>query len=173
MHTCSGVIRRQKHELLDSDIVSRFIETDVMYNMLMRPKEIISKFKCTYGFDITYKVALKAKEKGRDRLYGNDDDSFNKLTWYKEAVLETNPGSYFELEVDPSTNRFKRLFLAYGECVDGFEFCLPVLYLDGTFGKSVYKGQILGATGRNRNKGKLFHPVIMITYPSNPDYLYQ
>ena len=76
--------------------------------------------------------------------------------------MDTNPGSYFELEVDPSTNRFKRLFLAYGGCVNGFELCFPVLYVDGTFGKSVYKGQILAATGRNGNKGKLLHPVPVI-----------
>ena len=76
--------------------------------------------------------------------------------------MDTNPGSYFELEVDPSTNRFRRLFLAYGGCVDGFEFCLPVLYVDGTFGKSVYKGQILAATGRNGNKCKLLHLVPII-----------
>ena len=60
-------------------MLSSFIESDIMYNMSMRPKEIISKFKCTYGFDITYKVALKETEKARDRLYGNDADSFNKL----------------------------------------------------------------------------------------------
>lgn len=155
MHTCSGVLRQQKHRLLDSDVVMSCIESDVVYNMSMRPKEIMSKFKSAYGFDISYKVALRARQKARDKLYGGEAASFNKLNWFRDAVMETNPGSYFEIEVDPSSNRFRRLFLAYGGCISGFRFCLPILYLDGTFGKSVYKGQILAATGRNGNKGKI------------------
>lgn len=75
------------------------------------------------------------------------------LRWYKDAVLETNPGSSFVLEVEENTNRFQRVFVAYGGQVKGFKFSLPVLYVDGTFGKSIYKGQILSATGRNGDKG--------------------
>ncbi|KAL6189363.1 hypothetical protein ACLB2K_040752 [Fragaria x ananassa] len=41
----------------------------------------------------------------------------------------------------------------------GFKFSLPVLYVDGAFGKSKYKGQILAATGRNGNKG--FFPLAL------------
>nr|XP_011465817.1 PREDICTED: uncharacterized protein LOC105351915 [Fragaria vesca subsp. vesca] len=86
-------------------------------------------------------------------MYGSDSDSFSMLSWYKDAVLETNPGSFFVLEVEENTNRFQRVFVAYGGQVKGFKFSLPVLYVDGTFGKSIYKGQILSATGRNGDKG--------------------
>ncbi|XP_062026524.1 uncharacterized protein LOC133742859 [Rosa rugosa] len=100
-------------------------------------------------------------------IYGSETDSFNKLTWYRDAVFETNSGSSFVLEVDPSSNRFQRLFLAYAGCVKGFEFCLPVLFVDGTFGKSVYKGQILCATGKNGNHG--FFPLAMCVCDSETD----
>ncbi|KAM5587616.1 hypothetical protein ABKV19_006184 [Rosa sericea] len=157
IHTCKGVVRTQKHKLLGSKVVKTCIAADVSYNLTLKPREIMSKFKSTYGFDISYKVALKAKQSAKEAIYGSDADSFSKLSWYKEAVLESNPGSSFVLEVDPSTNRFHRLFVAYGGCIEGFQFCLPVLYVDGTFGKSIYKGQILAATGRNGNQG--FYPL--------------
>ncbi|XP_062014113.1 uncharacterized protein LOC133730564 [Rosa rugosa] len=135
IHTCKGVVRTQKHKLLGSKVVKTCIAADVSYNLSLKPREIMSKFKSTYGFDISYKVALKAKHRAKEAIYGSDADSFSKLSWYKEA----------------------RLFVAYGGCVEGFQLCLSVLYVDGTFGKSIYKGHILSATGRNGNQG--FYPL--------------
>ncbi|XP_062026302.1 uncharacterized protein LOC133742629 isoform X2 [Rosa rugosa] len=167
IHTCKGVVRTQKHKLLGSKVVKTCIAADVSYNLSLTPREIMSKFKSTYGFDISYKVALKAKHRAKEAIYGSDADTFSKLSWYKEAVLQSNPGSSFVLEVEPSTNRFQRLFVAYGGCVEGFQFCLPVLYVDGTFGKSIYKGQILSATGRNGNQG--FYPLAICFCDSETD----
>ncbi|KAM5554249.1 hypothetical protein ABKV19_022565 [Rosa sericea] len=167
IHTCKGVVRTQKHKLLGSRVVKTCIAADVTYNLSLKPREIMSKFKSTYGFDISYKVALKAKHRAKEAIYGSDADSFSKLSWYKEAVLQSNPGSSFVLEVDPSTNHFQRLFVAYGGCVEGFQFCLPVLYVDGPFGKSIYKGQILSATGRNGNQG--FYPLAICFCDSETD----
>ncbi|KAL6131310.1 hypothetical protein ACLB2K_069686 [Fragaria x ananassa] len=78
----------------------------------------MSNFKSTYGFDIIYKVALRAKRKFVEKLYGSEADSF-----------------------------------FYAKLVEGFKFSFPVLYVDGTFGKSIYKSQIFSATGRDENKG--------------------
>ncbi|XP_024200660.1 uncharacterized protein LOC112204003 [Rosa chinensis] len=117
IHTCKGVVRTQKHKLLGSKVVKTCIAADVSYNLSLKPREIMSKFKSTYGFDISYKVALKAKHRAKEAIYGSDADLFIKLSWYKETVLNSNQGSSFVLEVDPSTNRFQRLFVAYGGCV--------------------------------------------------------
>ncbi|XP_024199871.1 uncharacterized protein LOC112203081 [Rosa chinensis] len=167
IHTCKGVVRTQKHKLLGSKVVKTCIAADVSYNLSLKPREIMSKFKSTYGFDISYKVALKAKHRAKEAIYGSDADTFSKLSWYKKAVLQSNPSSSFVLEVEPSTNRFQRLFVAYGGCVEGFQLCLPVLYVDGTFGKSIYKGQILSTTGRNGNQG--FYPLAICFCDSETD----
>ncbi|KAL6219820.1 hypothetical protein ACLB2K_007579 [Fragaria x ananassa] len=50
-------------------------------------------------------------------------------------------------------------YLAYAGQIQGFKFSLPILYVDGAFGKSKYKGQILAATGKNGNKG--FFPLAL------------
>ncbi|XP_024199864.1 uncharacterized protein LOC112203075 [Rosa chinensis] len=138
IHTCKGVVRTQKHKLLGSKVVKTCIAADVSYNLSLKPREIMSKFKSTYGFDISYKVALKAKHQAKEAIYGSDADTFSKLSWYKEAVLQK-----------------------------GFQFCLPVLYVDGTFDKSIYKGQILSATGRNGNQG--FYPLAICFCDSETD----
>ncbi|KAL6183331.1 hypothetical protein ACLB2K_044742 [Fragaria x ananassa] len=153
VHTCRGMIRNRSHWQLGSKIVRTCIESTVCLNLGLKPREIMSNFKSTYGYEISYKVASRAKKRCVEKMYGSKCDSFSMLSWFKEAVLETNLGSSVVLEVDESTERFKRVFVAYAGQIQGFKFSLPVLYVDGAFGKSKYKGQILAATGRNGNKG--------------------
>jgi hypothetical protein len=156
VHICKGVLRTQTSSLLGSSVVKTCIENDVRLNPSIIPKEIIRNFKDNYGFDITYKVAYKAKELAKESIYGGAADSYNMLAWYQESVLESNPGSIFVLEKDACTNRFNRIFLAFYGCVEGFKYCVPVLFVDGTFGKSIYKGQILTAIAKDGDQGKGF-----------------
>ncbi|XP_024195907.1 uncharacterized protein LOC112199079 [Rosa chinensis] len=162
-------LRKYTVEVGFSFVFIRMIGIEFMrFVPIGEPNDVIGiKFKSAYWFDISYKVAWKAKKKAREMIYGSEADSFNKLTWYRDTVFETNSGSSFVLEVDPLSNRFQRLFLAYAGCVKGFEFCLPFLFVDGTFGKSVYKGQILCATGKNGNHG--FFPLTMCVCDSEID----
>jgi hypothetical protein len=156
VHTCKGVLRTQKSSLLGSQVVTSCIENDVRLNPSITAKEIMRKFKDNYGFDITYKVAYKAKELAKQSIYGGAADSYNMLCWYQQAVMESNPGSMFVLEKNASTSRFERLFLAFHGCIEGFKFCVPVLFVDGTFGKSIYKGQILTAIAKDGDQGTTF-----------------
>ena len=67
-------------------------------------------------------------------------------------VTETNPDSVFSIEQEE--RRFKRLFVSYGACIQGFlKGCRPLLFLDGTFLKDRYKGILLGATAYDGNQG--------------------
>ncbi|KAL6218126.1 hypothetical protein ACLB2K_011343 [Fragaria x ananassa] len=159
VHTCRGMIKNRSHRQLGSKIVRTCIESTVCLNLGLKPREIMSNFKSTYGYEISYKVASRAKKRCVEKMYGSECDSFSMLSWFREAVLETNPGSSVVLEVDESTERFKRVFVSYAGQIQGFKFSLPVLYVDGAFGKSKYKGQILTATGRNGNKG--FFPLAL------------
>nr|XP_004295029.2 PREDICTED: uncharacterized protein LOC101291507 isoform X1 [Fragaria vesca subsp. vesca] len=153
------MIRNRSHRQLGSKIVRTCIESTVCLNLGLKPREIMSNFKSTYGYEISYKVASRAKKRCVEKMYGSECDSFSMLSWFREAVLETNPGSSVVLEVDESTERFKRVFVAHAGQIQGFKFSLPVLYVDGALGKSKYKGQILAATGRNGNKG--FFPLAL------------
>ncbi|XP_004296164.1 PREDICTED: uncharacterized protein LOC101306805 [Fragaria vesca subsp. vesca] len=123
VHTCKGVLRQKKHVRLGSKVVKTCIQEDISYNMSLKPRDIQIKMQSAYGFEISYKVAWKAKQSARDMIYGSEAESFNMLSWFRETVLAS------------------------------FKFCLPVLYVDGTFGKSLYKGTILCETGRTGNKG--------------------
>ncbi|KAL6212004.1 hypothetical protein ACLB2K_017227 [Fragaria x ananassa] len=141
VHTCKGVLRQKKH--VRSKVVKTCIQGDISYNMSLKPRDIQIKMQSAYGFEMSYKVALKTKKSARDIIYGSEAESFNMLSWFREAILASNPGSVFILEVHPDTNQFYRLFIAYACCIEGFKLCLPVVYVDGTFDKSLYKGIVL------------------------------
>jgi hypothetical protein len=153
-HTCGRDGRKLKHPRIDSEMVSKCIHADISHNSKLRPKDIQSNFKEIYGFQLTHKVAKNAKAKAKFQVYGDEDCSFDKLIWYKNELQKTNPGSYFDIELENGTNKFKRAMCAYNGSIEGFKNCIPVLYVDGTFGRSRYKGQILVAIGKDGNNGK-------------------
>ncbi|XP_070678089.1 uncharacterized protein [Malus domestica] len=96
-------------------------------------------------------VASIIKDKVVSELNGDVVDSYKWLPWYIESNLASNPGSMFELEVGPESNRFLRLFIAYYAWIKGFMFCRPMLLIDGTFINSKYKGTLLFCYAKNGN----------------------
>ncbi|KAL7257371.1 hypothetical protein ACSBR1_003638 [Camellia fascicularis] len=107
-------------------------------------------------------------DKVRDGLFGDFASSFDQLRWYLETGMRTNPGSVFELDVDESSGCFRRLFVAFHGYLYGFQFCRPLLFVDGTFLKGRYKGHLLAATSKNGNQG-LFPLAFAIVDAENQD----
>ncbi|KAL7207646.1 hypothetical protein ACSBR1_029569 [Camellia fascicularis] len=79
--------------------------------------------------------------------------SFDQLKWYNNAVMENNPHSYMNLDFDQQTGRFVRYFISFHACIDGFNHCRSLLFLNGTFLKGKFKGNLLAATAKDGNEG--------------------
>ncbi|XP_028056112.1 uncharacterized protein LOC114260234 [Camellia sinensis] len=73
------------------------------------------------------------------------------------GLRSCNPGSCIEFECGDDTKRFKRLFIAFHGRISGFDYCQPLLFLDGTFVKRRFRRNLLVATGKDGNQG--FFPV--------------
>ncbi|KAL7248022.1 hypothetical protein ACSBR2_002840 [Camellia fascicularis] len=71
-------------------------------------------------------------------------------------------------DVDKSSGCFRRLFVAFHGCLYGFQFCRPLLFVDGTFYKGRYKGHLLAATSKDGNQG-LFPLAFAIVDAENQD----
>ncbi|CAN6558550.1 unnamed protein product [Malus baccata var. baccata] len=151
LHTCKGMIRKKKNKVVGRQFVASLIKDKVQSNPLIKPKEIISNLKQFYGLDIDYSTAYFGKQRAVFELNGDDVDAYKFLPWYVESARSSNPGSVFELEVVPESNRFLRLFIAYDAWIKGFMFCRPMLFIDGTFIKSKYKGTLLSCCAKNGN----------------------
>ncbi|KAM7509581.1 hypothetical protein LguiA_020034 [Lonicera macranthoides] len=108
IHTCSGRYRTRKNKKLNSSLVASLVMDKIRDNPRLRPKDIVSDFKGSYGLDISYWNAWFGKEVARIEVQGSNEGSYAILARYVEAINETNLGSRCVLEFDNETRRFWR-----------------------------------------------------------------
>ena len=153
-HTCRGVYRSPSSKMMDSKLVSTLLADELRDKPLLRPIDVVRDMKKNYGLDIGYHHAWRGKEMVAAELHGDEKVSYALINDYRELLLQYNPGSHCILDVEPKIKLFKRIFVMFAGSINGFQYCRPVLFLDGAFLKSRYRGTILSATARNGNNGK-------------------
>ncbi|XP_028079644.1 uncharacterized protein LOC114281398 [Camellia sinensis] len=153
VHTCGVAVRTCRNPRTCSDLVSVVVADRVRDQPLTRPTDVVFDLKNEYGLDISYRVAWFGVEKARGEVYGDHATSFDQLRWYSNAVMQKNPNSYINFEFDQKIGRFVRYFISFRACIDGFNHCRPLLFLDGTFLKGRFKGNLLAVTAKEANQG--------------------
>ena len=78
----------------------------------------------------------------KNPVNGSYEEAYNSLPKYCQEIQRSNPGSTVQLDIDPMTNQFKRLFICFAASAIGFAFCRPLLGLDGTHLKHKYQGRL-------------------------------
>ncbi|XP_028755832.1 uncharacterized protein LOC114715203 [Neltuma alba] len=110
-----------------------------------RTSEIRKRLKREYGIDLTYKQAYRAREKSLEDIYGRPEQSYMLIPWLCERIKETDEKSVAEWTA--IGNRFERVFIAYGACIEGFlGGARHIMYVDGTHLSGPYKGTMLSAS---------------------------
>ncbi|KAI8551439.1 hypothetical protein RHMOL_Rhmol06G0185700 [Rhododendron molle] len=133
------------------NIHARLDKDDVRDKSKKRAVDVVDDLKEYYGVDVSYNRAWLAVQKVKSSAFGDYSDSFNQLQWYRNAVLNSDPRSVFDVEWDQSTNHFLRLFVAFDACVQGFKHCRPVLFVDATFLKARHMGCLMSASAKDGN----------------------
>lgn len=152
-HSCRKGFETFQKPAVSSELVKNLILDDVQRRPSIKPKDLVTKFSVEYGLKVKYYFARMGKELALKELYGDFSISYNQLRWYTESLKAADPNGYVSLDVDPTSHKFQRLFIAYGASISGFNFCRPVLCLDGTFLKDKHKGTLLCATALNADQG--------------------
>ncbi|XP_028073295.1 uncharacterized protein LOC114275452 [Camellia sinensis] len=152
-HICGVVVRTVNNRRFGSDLVSDIFAHRIRDKPLTRPTDVAFDLKKNYGLEISCRVVWLGVEKARDELFGAQSASFDQLRWYSGAVTEHNLGTYINIDCDEHDNRFERFFISFKACIDGFKHCRPSLFLDGTFLKGRFKGNLLAATSKDGNRG--------------------
>lgn len=151
-HGCGGTVCSSKSSRMSSKLVANCIFDEVRSKGSYRPIEAVRLFQQRYGTTISYNHAWLGVEKATNECSGDYVLQFDRLRWYADIAKEKNPGSVVDVECCED-NRFRRLFVAFDACIRGFNYCRPVLCLDGTFLKGRYKGTLLAAVGKDANNG--------------------
>ncbi|XP_054781992.1 uncharacterized protein LOC129289227 [Prosopis cineraria] len=122
------------------------IDDVVRSNVEKRPNEIKADIYRDYGISLTYRQALRAKERALVEINELPNQSYMLVPWLCNRLMEIDADTVAKW-VAFENNRFKHLFIAYGCSIKGFLLgARPILYVDGCFLSSPYQGTLLAAS---------------------------
>ncbi|XP_057546226.1 uncharacterized protein LOC130825165 [Amaranthus tricolor] len=143
------------HPLLSSEFVVDFIVDMVRVDPAFKVKSIVNFVKNKYGFAITYKRAWLAKNKAITKVFGDWDKSFEELLRSLQALMQYDPGTMVQWEVqpimDPTRVMFQRIFRSFGPSIKGFLHCRPLISIDDTHLYGKYRDTLMIAMAIDGN----------------------
>ncbi|CAH9117798.1 unnamed protein product [Cuscuta epithymum] len=166
-HSCRLEVRLadQRHatsSLVAECIQSKLLDPKAQYNATDVKRDMLQE----YGVEISYLKAWRAKEKALNKLRGKPEESYGFLPRFLNIVKQTNPGSFVQLKINED-NTFLYVFMAIEASIKGWEFCRPVIVVDGTFLTGRYGGTLLTASTQDAC-GKIF-PIAFSVVDSEND----
>ncbi|KAL7181063.1 hypothetical protein ACSBR1_040011 [Camellia fascicularis] len=171
-HSCGVTVWTAKNPRAGSELVSDIISEPVRDRPLTRPTDVVYDLKKDYGLEISYRVTCLGVEKARGEMFGTHSISFDQLRWYSNAVMNNNPGSYINSDYDEQNHWFERFFISFKACIDGFNHCRPLLFLDSTFLKGKFKGNLLAASAKDGNQGLFPLAITIVDSENNTNWLW-
>ena len=105
------------------------------------------------------------KENAIRMLHGDYEAAYNILPKMLAAIAHRNPGMRHRME--STDDVFRRAFWSFGQCIEAFKYCRPVLSIDSTFLTGKYKGTLMVAMAHSSNDNVLL--VAFALVPSEHD----
>ncbi|KAL8547842.1 hypothetical protein ACS0TY_007245 [Phlomoides rotata] len=154
-HTCGGESWKNAHPA--KKLLVSVIKDKLRDSPHHKPKEIAKSISQDFGIELKYTQVRRGIEGAREQLQGSYKDSYNRLPWFCDKLVETNPGSFVKLLTNDA-KRLQCLFVSFSSCVESFQNgCRPILFLNATSLKSKFQESLLTATAIDADDG--FFPV--------------
>ncbi|XP_027915167.1 uncharacterized protein LOC114174530 [Vigna unguiculata] len=140
------------HVNLDSNQIASIVMNSIKENPSIPIKSLVAEIKNRLGYSVSYDKAWNGKQKALAKEFGDWEESYNELPRWYEAVQQSNPGTIIQCtgspvqvsgQPDPSCYIMERVFWSFGPCIQGFNYCKPVVQVDGTFLTERYQGTLL------------------------------
>ncbi|XP_020676180.1 uncharacterized protein LOC114578331 [Dendrobium catenatum] len=153
VHTCPG-INRAGNKLATTAWVANEIEDIVKRNPDIPPKDINNNLEKDYGLSLPYMKLWRSREHARDNIFGSIDENYKWVPKLHAELLNRNPGSHITYSYDKLDHSFRRFYICFKVCEDGFLYgCRPLISLDACHLKSKHLGMLLSATSLDGNNG--------------------
>ncbi|OMO71489.1 Transposase, MuDR, plant [Corchorus capsularis] len=142
---------------LSYKVLSNFITDDVHRDPYIKNDTLIHNVNVKFGFDVNLSMVRRAKKLLVDEVFLNYEKEFSHLEEYAAALKEHSPGTsvWMKCNIDDPEKPGK-VFERYYICIEGLKKgftlgCRQFLGLDGCWLKSLTKGELLVAVGRDAN----------------------
>ena len=113
-------------------------------------KQIFDKYLC----NVSLGQCHRGKGRAMHQIEGSLAEHYDRVWDYGGEIIRSNPGSTVKIIVEEcdNGNYFKGFYVCFKALKDGWKLgCRPVIGLDGCFLKSICKGELLTAIGRDAN----------------------
>ncbi|XP_024041882.1 uncharacterized protein LOC127901820 [Citrus sinensis] len=169
VHTCHNEVLVDGRQQVRSRVVGHIIaEKYIQDKRIYTPNDIRAYMQQEYGVQLTYRQAYRVREVGFEIVRGNPAESYNLLPKYSHVLTTGNEGTVTHLEQDGDGN-FLYYFVALGSSIKGFmQYIRPVIAVDGTHLKGLYRGSMFVATCLDGNN-QLYPLAIGIMDSENND----
>ncbi|XP_075106780.1 uncharacterized protein LOC142179803 [Nicotiana tabacum] len=143
LHTCSLMDNtyiqcKPTATVVGSMVIPKYVDPKTIYT----PKDIQTDILSQHNVNLTYMQAWRTKEKALEFLRGHPADSYNRLPSYLYILEKTYLVSVVKLQMTDD-DCFLYAFISLSTSIKGWEYCRPVVVVDGTFLKSAYRGIML------------------------------
>ncbi|KAL4342055.1 hypothetical protein GQ457_08G017750 [Hibiscus cannabinus] len=145
-----------KNKTVSMKVIAEHFEDTIKDHPKMKIKEIQRRIQSELHVNVPNARCRRAKSLVTSRLTGSCKEEFALLWDYIDDLRTKNPGSIIKMAVnrvsDISSPHFKRFYVYFDALKRGWkEGYKPIMGLDGSFLKGVFKGVLLGAVGRDGN----------------------
>ncbi|GKA19004.1 transposon protein, mutator sub-class [Tanacetum coccineum] len=149
-------LHRIKHEIRTRKEKGEHYEAMIYAHPSIKPTYNLDTIKAQVEIEVTRNQYERAKALVMKRLERDVLNEYKKLNDYAKALVDINPGTSVDIEVEHIGTRippyFKRMYVYLAVVHEGFlDGCRKYLGLDGCFLKGVVKGMLLTAVGKDAN----------------------
>ncbi|KAL0429276.1 UNVERIFIED_CONTAM: hypothetical protein Sradi_0553600 [Sesamum radiatum] len=158
-HTCA---HRTENKQANYKYLGKRIENIIRDNPSEGLISLKNKIRRDVQVDCSLHKVYRAKRYALQLIKGNIKLQYERLYDYCSTVCKYNPGSTLVLKVDRDLSPpvLQRMYYCLSGLREGFlNGCRPIIGLDGCFLKSLYRGQLLTAIGRDGNDN--IYPIAM------------
>ncbi|KAA0042312.1 protein FAR-RED ELONGATED HYPOCOTYL 3-like [Cucumis melo var. makuwa] len=107
-------------------------------NAPCHPSDVINYMKIHHGVNVSYDKAWRGREFALNSIRVTLEDSYAMLSAFSDALIRNNQ------EADDK-GRFKFYFMELAASIDAWNYCVPVISVDGAAMKNKYLGTLISA----------------------------
>ncbi|GJS19595.1 hypothetical protein Tco_0448227 [Tanacetum coccineum] len=152
-HVCSRTY--EYGSLITSNWIARNYAKKIMINPSIKVKDIVALVLKKYKCKVSVSQARRGKIKALQQYQTCLEDHYGMLWSYAAEILNSNEGSTCKVGVDVMPDGkayFSCFYVCFKAVKEGWlEGCRRVIGLDGCFLKTLCKGELLSAVGRDGN----------------------
>ncbi|GJT15983.1 calcium/proton exchanger [Tanacetum coccineum] len=141
--------------------------TKIIEDPFMPLRKMRDDIRQKFMIDVSVEQCMRAKQLTLFDHEGGLIEHYAKLYQYRQAIVDSNPGSTCTLDVVESDNgsvSFKRMYICFKGVKDGWlAGCRKVIGLDGCFFKAYMQGRTTNNNGKGCKQPNVSHCITIIS----------